>query len=145
MVWGRRSVLWDGQRSPGSYQIVTGVMRKTAGFAQSAGGAHAEQRQKRGQEKKMKAETLGLDSSEGNRNSILSFRYRWKQTSQDQYVRHPPTRSDLSFSILSKVDLSLLQDFNCDYTHNKTLRIAAVEIQKEWVYVNVKHNCITHT
>lgn len=44
VVWGRRPVLWDGQRSPGSYQVVTGVMRETAGLAQSAGGAHAEQR-----------------------------------------------------------------------------------------------------
>lgn len=39
-------MLWDGQRGPGSHQIVTGIMRETAGLTQSAGGTDTEQRQR---------------------------------------------------------------------------------------------------
>lgn len=51
MVRGRGSVLRDGQGSPGSDQVVAGVMGETAGLAQSTGRADAEQRQKETEEK----------------------------------------------------------------------------------------------
>lgn len=52
-------MLWDGQRSPGSHQVVTGVMRETAGLAQSTGGTDTEQRwREKDQERKEKAEQL---------------------------------------------------------------------------------------
>lgn len=38
----------DGQRSPGSHQVVTGIMRETAGLAQSTGRTHTDERQRRG-------------------------------------------------------------------------------------------------
>lgn len=47
VVWGRGSVLRDGQRGPGPHQIVTGVMGEAAGLAQSTGGAHANEGQGR--------------------------------------------------------------------------------------------------
>lgn len=39
VVRGRRPVFRDGQRGPGSHQVVTGVVGEAAGLAQSAGGA----------------------------------------------------------------------------------------------------------
>lgn len=53
VVRGRRAVLRDGQRGSGSHQVVAGVVREAAGFAQRAGGAHANEGP-RG-EQKMKA------------------------------------------------------------------------------------------
>lgn len=51
----------DGQRSPSSHQVVTGIMRKTAGLAQSTGGTHTDERQRwreEGQEKKRDKERV---------------------------------------------------------------------------------------
>lgn len=39
VVRGRRPVFRDGQRGPGSHQVVTRVVGEAAGLAQSAGGA----------------------------------------------------------------------------------------------------------
>ena len=39
-------MFWDGQRSPRSHQVVTGIMRETAGFAQSTGRTHTDERQR---------------------------------------------------------------------------------------------------
>lgn len=47
-------MLWDGQRSPGSHQVVTGVVRETAGLAQCTGSADTEQRWTEQQERKAK-------------------------------------------------------------------------------------------
>lgn len=47
VVRGGGSVLRDGQRRPGSHQVVTGIMREAAGLAQRAGGAHTNRDQER--------------------------------------------------------------------------------------------------
>lgn len=39
-------MLRNGQRGPGSYQVVTGIMRETAGLTQSAGRTHTEEGEK---------------------------------------------------------------------------------------------------
>lgn len=53
----------------------------------------------------MKAETLGLDSSEGKQKLTLNFKFQIsvKANIDDQYVLHPPPRSDLSFSFCQKL------------------------------------------
>lgn len=47
-------MLWDGQGSPGSHQVVTGVVRETAGLAQRTGSTDTEQRWRERQERKVK-------------------------------------------------------------------------------------------
>lgn len=82
-------LLWSGAGDPcsGMDKGVRALTRLWLGSWEKLQGSHRVQEvhtlsNDRREKMKMKAETLGLDSSEGNRNwhSILSFRYRWKQT-----------------------------------------------------------------
>lgn len=42
-------MLRDGQRSPGSHQVVTGIMREAAGLAQRTGGTHTDEESDQGE------------------------------------------------------------------------------------------------
>lgn len=47
-------MLWDGQRSPGSHQVVTGVVRETAGLTQRTGSTDTEQQERKVKENEKK-------------------------------------------------------------------------------------------
>lgn len=83
-------MLWDGQRGPGSHQVVTGVMSEAAGLAQGARGTHTEHRgqDKGGWREREGKERRGFWNYCNKLTSVLYFNRRKRKCSGKQKLIH---------------------------------------------------------